>query len=103
MNVKVILVAGVIAWPGLAFAETNPMSQEAKRLFLEGWDMSLCRQLPFSRYQSPAPESDLIPVKFFNDTGAMILPAYLDLKGRVTFLNSKKPDAVWNDKMIFIL
>ena len=82
----------------LSFGEQNPMSAEAKRLYLEGWDMSLCRQIPSSRYRVPSIESDKIPVTFKNDTATTVLPAYANLKGEVKFLKTERPaGAEWKD------
>ena len=84
-----------------SFAEQNPMSAEAKRLHLEGWDMRLCRDIPASRYQVPAVESERVPVAFLNDTGTSVLPAYSNLKGEVKFLKKERLAASkWNDRTL---
>ena len=46
--------------------------------------MSRCQALPASTYNLKI-DSDRIPVKFLNDTGGSVRPAYLDLKGNASF------------------
>ena len=75
-------------------------ASEVERLESEGWDMSRCQVLPASTYNLKI-DSDRIPVKFLNDTGGSVRPAYLDLKGNVKFRNgSKSADEVWSDRTV---
>ena len=98
MNMKIMLPLVVLLICQPSFAEQNPLSAEAKRLYLEGWDMRLCRQIPISRYRVPSIDSDKIPVTFKNDTPTSVLPAYANLKGEVKFLkNERLAGAEWKD------
>ena len=75
-------------------------ASEVDRLESEGWDMSRCQTLPPSTYNLKR-DSDRIAVKFLNDTGSSIKPAYIDLKGNVKFLSGPKPtDEIWSDKTV---
>lgn len=95
---KYVLTLLLLLVSHVSLSEQNPMSAEAKRLYLEGWDMSLCRQIPVSRYRVPSIDSDKVPVTFKNDTPTAVLPAYANLKGEVKFLKKERPAGVeWRD------
>lgn len=95
---KILLALSVLLICQSSFAEQNPFSAEAKRLYLESWDMRFCRQIPISRYRVPSIDSDKVPVTFKNDTPTSILPAYANLKGEVRFLkNERLAGAEWKD------
>lgn len=62
-----------------------------------GWDMTLCRKIPRSRYKAGKAE-DRISVTFVNDTGRSVYPAYSDLKGKINFLAKRSAEQVWDDR-----
>ena len=74
--------------------------KEVRRLESEGWDMKNCQRLPSSSYDV-GNEEQKIDVSFVNDTGAMLKPAYVDLRGSVRFLTERAEGITWDDRTYF--
>jgi hypothetical protein len=74
--------------------------KEVRRLEREGWDMKNCQRLPSSSYDV-GNEEQKIDVSFVNDTGAMLKPAYVDLRGSVRFLTERAEGITWDDRTYF--
>ena len=91
-NISKVILICIFSVPALA--------NEVQRLESEGWDLSRCQTLPPSSYNLKK-DSDRISVKFLNDTGSAVKPAYVDLKGNVKFLKGpRSADEVWSDKTV---
>lgn len=79
---------------------TGCANGQHKDLAARGWDLANCGVIPRSTYKV-GETSDYISVRFVNDTGSRVHPAYSDLNGDIKFLPSKAKNAIWQDRTYF--
>ena len=79
---------------------TGCANGQLQDLAARGWDLGNCGVIPASNYKV-GETSDYISVRFVNDTGSRVHPAYSDLKGNIKFLPSKAKNAIWQDRTYF--
>lgn len=79
---------------------TGCANGQRQDLAARGWDLNDCGNIPKSTYKV-GKTSDYISVKFVNDTGSRVHPAYSDLNGDIKFRPSKARNAIWQDRTYF--